>query len=52
MDLSFDLTPYYGNPDLYINLLYRPDLLNDYKYKSSQWSGTESLTIKWDEIQD
>lgn len=46
--ISFDLEPYFGNPDLYINhssLPQDPNNLDSYQWKSVEEDGMESLTI-------
>ena len=47
-EISFDLEPYFGNPDLYIShnqLPEDPNDLSSYQWKSVEEDGMESLTI-------
>ena len=48
--ISFDLEPFYGNPDLYIHYDFQPSERINYKWKSTQHDGLESLTITFDEL--
>lgn len=37
--INFELAPYSGNPDIYVNPGSRPSVLDDYRWKSQQLSG-------------
>ncbi|EGR28330.1 hypothetical protein IMG5_177900 [Ichthyophthirius multifiliis] len=53
--LSIDLTPFFGNPDLYIAVNQLPDdptNLSSYKFSSTSKDGIESLTISKDSIKN
>jgi hypothetical protein len=43
--ISFDLEPFYGNPDIYVNPETMPKTKEEYKWSSTEMSGMESLTI-------
>ena len=43
--ISFDLEPFYGNPDIYVNPETMPKTKEGYKWSSTEMSGMESLTI-------
>ena len=52
-EISFDLEPYFGNPDLYIShnsLPEDPNNLDSYSWKSVEEDGMESLTISKNSI--
>ncbi len=59
--LSFDLEPFYGNPELYINVGSAPDTLTQYRWHDTQFDdkddpyadrdGLASLTIAHDDIE-
>lgn len=51
LDLSFDLIPYYGDVDLFVNPDVAFDNLTLYMWNSTENQGLESLSFSLDEIE-